>query len=265
MVTVDENSKIIVDVDPDLRDLVPVYLENRGKDLERVRAALERNEFETIQYIAHNMQGSGGSFGFADLSAIGGALEDAAREHVRPEIERQLRRLEDYLARVELSVPRKAASPEVRITAAEAAPVARQRSGGADKPAILLVDDQEMNATIMSRYLEREGYSVTWLASGEAALAALEQGPLPALMLLDVVMPGMNGFEVCRRIKSNAATCGVPVVLVTTFDRRSEFLQGWAAGADDVLSRPVRRDELVKRVRSLVSSAQHAAGEEAHP
>jgi len=79
-------------------------------------------------------------------------------------------------------------------------------------------------------------------------------------VLLDVVMPGMNGFEVCRRIKSNAATCGIPVVLVTTFDRRSEFLQGWAAGADDVLARPVRRDELLKRVRSLVDSARRAAG-----
>ena len=71
-------------------------------------------------------------------------------------------------------------------------------------------------------------------------------------------MAGMNGFEVCRRIKSSSVTCGIPVMLVTSFDRRSELLQGWAAGADDVLSKPVRRRELVKRVQSLMQTSRHA-------
>jgi CheY-like chemotaxis protein len=257
MMSLGDDSRILVEVDPELFDLVPVYLQNRAGDLERMQAAVERGDFDTVLGIAHNIQGSGGSFGFADLSEIGAALEEAARARARPEIERQLRRLEHYLARVEVSSARPEPAP---LPIAPAAAHASRRRDGGGGPAILLVDDQEMNAVILGRYLEREGYSVKWLASGEAALADLAQSPPPALMLLDVVMPGMNGFEVCRRVKSSAATCGIPVVLVTSFDRRNEFLQGWAAGADDVLARPVRRDELLKRVRSLVGSARHATG-----
>jgi DNA-binding response OmpR family regulator len=117
---------------------------------------------------------------------------------------------------------------------------------------ILLVDDQEMNRLLVSRYLEKDGYRVSHAASGEEALAALEQYPQPAVVLLDVVMPGVSGFEVCRRVKSNPATLSVPVVLVTSLDSREHRIQGIEAGADDFLSKPVYREELVARVRSLV-------------
>src|SRR5262245_1434137 len=128
-------------------------------------------------------------------------------------------------------------------------------AGALSSPDVLVVDDQEMNAAIMSRYLTRAGFCVKCLASGDAALEALEKGLRPALILLDVVMAGMNGFDVCRRIKANAATCRIPVVLVTSFDRRSDFIQGWAAGADDVLAKPVQRDDLMARVRSMTKGS----------
>ena len=254
--------RIAVEVDPELRELVPVYLANRGKDLEVIRDAVERNDFGTICSIAHNMQGSGGSFGFNELTAIGVELERAARDRSGVDMARQIRRLDEYLSSLHLvcgeqgdeaaGTCQSAADPVASDTAAGV------QDGAGERGEILVIDDQEMNATIMSRYLGREGYSVKWLASGEAALTALADRPLPDLILLDVVMAGMSGFEVCRRIKSSSATCGIPVVLVTSFDRRSEFLQGWAAGADDVLSKPVRRDELVKRVRLLVRAEGHA-------
>ena len=116
---------------------------------------------------------------------------------------------------------------------------------------ILLVDDQEMNAAIVGRYLAHAGYTVKYLASGDAALAALECRPLPALIMLDVVMAGTDGLEVCRRIKSNPATSAIPVIMVTALDSRGDRIRAWSAGADEVLSKPVRREELVSRVGLL--------------
>ncbi len=247
-------NRIVVEVDPVLRDLVPVYLANRRGDIDFIKVALDRCDFGTIDRLGHNMQGSGSSFGFDGLTEIGADLERAAKAGKHIEIARLVRDLEEYLSHLDLRASdRDAVKPA--IDAPPAAPSATS-SPASEKapqagPDVLVVDDQEMNAAIISRYLSREGYTVKYLASGDAALAALEEGPRPALILLDVVMPGTNGFDVCRRIKANPATSGIPVVLVTSFDSRRDFMQGLAAGADDVLARPVQRDELMARVRSM--------------
>lgn len=255
-------NRIVVEVDPVLRDLVPVYLTNRRGDIEFVKVALDRGDFGTIGRVGHNMQGSGSSFGFDGLTAIGAELERAAKGGKRMEITRLLHDLQDYLSRLDV----RAADRDVLKPAADASPVAPSVTpgpageeappGGAE---VFVVDDQEMNAAIISRYLSREGYTVKYLASGDAALAVLEEGPRPALILLDVVMAGTNGFDVCRRIKANPATCRIPVVLVTSFDSRRDFMQGWAAGADDVLAKPVQRDELMTRVRTLVPARRSSS------
>lgn len=247
-------NRMVVEVDPMLRDLVPVYLANRRGDVELIKVALDRGDFGAIGRIGHNMLGSGSSFGFDGLTAIGGELERAAKAGKRMEIARLLHDLEDYLSHLDV----RAADRDVLKPAADApsaAPFATPSPAGEGAPQggaeVFVVDDQEMNAAIISRYLSRAGYTVKYLASGDAALAVLEEGLRPALILLDVVMAGTNGFDVCRRIKANPATCGIPVVLVTSFDSRRDFIQGWAAGADDILAKPVQRDELMARVRSM--------------
>lgn len=263
----ERHNRIRIDVEPELRDLVPVYIANRLRDVEMVRAAVEGGDFESVGRIAHNMQGSGGSFGFDDLTAVGVELERAAQDRNRSEIARLLLRLEAYLSSIDLVVPEPdnaaAGAGRLAMDATAAGVTVGEREQTDADAEILLVDDQEMNAVIMRRYLVREGYEVRWLPSGSEALTALEGRPLPSLILLDVIMAGMNGFEVCRRIKSSSVTCAIPVMLVTSFDRRSEILQGWAAGADDVLSKPVRRDELVKRVRWLLLHSRKAGRQEA--
>ncbi len=251
-------NRIVVKVDPVLRDLVPVYLSNRREDIDVIKAALDRGDFGTISRIGHNMRGSGSSFGFDGMSEIGTGLESAAKAGKRVESARLVRVLEDYLSRIDLMVPeRELPGPEAEPGGRPAAQVVAGRPAGREAPSgsgaeVLVVDDQEMNAAIISRYLTKEGYNVSYLASGDAALAALDGGLRPALILLDVIMDGTDGFEVCRRIKANPATCSIPVVLVTSFDSRREFIQGWASGADDVLAKPVQRNELVMRARSLV-------------
>jgi len=228
-----------------LRDLVPAYLANRREDIDVIKAALDRGDFGTVCRIGHNMHGSGSSFGFDGMSAIGTSLENAARAGKQVESTRLVKVLEDYLSRIDLVAPERDGAPGEGEQPA-APPVETRPNAEVE---ILVVDDQEMNAAIMSRYLTKEGYKVKCLQSGDEALAALADGLRPALILLDVVMEGTNGFDVCRRIKADAATCNIPVVLVTSFDSRREFIQGWAASPDDVLAKPVQRNKLVMRAR----------------
>ena len=116
---------------------------------------------------------------------------------------------------------------------------------------ILVVDDLPTNVKLMKDLLGANGYDVETASSGEEALDLLER-ERPDLVLLDVMMPGMTGYEVCQRIRENRDTAFVPVVMVTSLDAAEERIRGVEAGTDDFLSRPINRAELLARVRSLV-------------
>lgn len=118
-------------------------------------------------------------------------------------------------------------------------------------PHILVVDDIAKNAKLLADLLSAKGYRTTTAASGEAALDALA-GSSADLVLLDVMMPGLSGYDVCRRIRADARHAMLPVVLVTALDAPAERVQGLDAGADDFISKPVQQAELLARVRSLL-------------
>jgi putative two-component system response regulator len=119
------------------------------------------------------------------------------------------------------------------------------------RPTILVVDDEPANREILVRLLSRHGYDVRSVGDGEAALAAIQATP-PDLVLLDVRLPGVDGFEVCRRIKQQQATRLTPVILVTGLHAREHKIRGIGVGADDFLSKPIDQEELTARVGSLV-------------
>ena len=116
---------------------------------------------------------------------------------------------------------------------------------------ILVVDDVPTNLKLLEVRLSAEYFEVLLASNGEQALEICERGQCD-LVLLDVMMPGMDGFEVARRIKSNPATHHIPVVMVTALDQPADRVKGLEAGADDFLTKPVDDIALVARVRSLV-------------
>ena len=117
---------------------------------------------------------------------------------------------------------------------------------------VLIVDDQSADVELLKALLSGEGYTVVTALDGRQALAMVESEH-PDLVLMDVLMPGLSGLEVCERIKQNKATRLIPVVLITALTDSQDRIHGINAGADDFLSKPVNPHELRARVRSLVS------------
>ncbi|MFQ5656779.1 MAG: sensor histidine kinase [Candidatus Methylomirabilales bacterium] len=120
---------------------------------------------------------------------------------------------------------------------------------------ILVVDDNEQDLSLIRAILRRHGYDPLLARSGEEAIRQVLQDP-PDLILLDVMMPGMDGFEVCRRLKDEQGTRLTPIVIMTALDQPEDEIRGIEAGADDFLTKPVNQPELMARVRRALKFNQ---------
>lgn len=118
---------------------------------------------------------------------------------------------------------------------------------------ILVVDDEPVNLQILINQLTKEKYSVKFLTSGEEAVSAIESGEEFDLVLLDVMMPVISGFDVCRRIRERYSAHELPVVLLTAKNTKDDMIAGISIGANDYITKPFDREELLARVRNCIS------------
>lgn len=113
---------------------------------------------------------------------------------------------------------------------------------------VLLVEDERSIGRLVHAYLERDGFRVVWVTSGEAALAELARHPV-RLVVLDIALPGIDGFEVCRRVREDSA---VPILMLTARDEEADRVAGLEAGADDYVPKPFSPRELVARIKAIL-------------
>lgn len=120
---------------------------------------------------------------------------------------------------------------------------------------ILVVDDDVMLLKVVAMALEVAGYGVVEAHSGEEALIILEEGPVAAIVL-DIMMPGIDGYEVCRRVKGDPANAHIPVMLASALTEEEDLQKGFEAGADDYLKKPFDIALLLETVRDRVPGGQ---------
>jgi len=120
------------------------------------------------------------------------------------------------------------------------------------KPCILVIDDNEQTLTLVRHVLEKEKYRVITADSGEAAMAVLENEPVD-LALLDVMMPGLDGYTLCRLIRARSL---LPIIMLTALDKDEYKVRGLNAGADDFITKPFSGDVLLARVRAVLRRSQ---------
>jgi DNA-binding response OmpR family regulator len=117
---------------------------------------------------------------------------------------------------------------------------------------ILIVEDDEDVVNLSTRWLERAGYAVEHAPDGETALGLLDHDPLPALVLLDVMLPKIDGFELLRRIRADERTKTLPVAMVTSFSRDRDAARGRELGANDYMVKPLHELDFLKRVEHII-------------
>jgi DNA-binding response OmpR family regulator len=116
---------------------------------------------------------------------------------------------------------------------------------------ILVVDDQKDNVFVLEDRLKREGYEVLKAYDGQTCIDIAEE-LLPDIILLDVMMPGMSGFDVCKTISASKKTSGIPIILVTALTEAEDLKEGFHAGAFDYIKKPFNRIELIARVKAAI-------------
>ena len=135
-------------------------------------------------------------------------------------------------------------------------PLPEAAAGDARPPRVLIADDNVQGVELLEAYLSGSGYDLRTAADGEQTLREVAAWH-PDLILLDIMMPRISGFEVCKRLRADPATQDVAVLMITALDQPSDMERAVDVGADEFLSKPIKKSELLLRVRSLLRSRMY--------
>jgi two-component system, OmpR family, alkaline phosphatase synthesis response regulator PhoP len=126
------------------------------------------------------------------------------------------------------------------------------------KPRVLIADDNPQGVELLEAYLAECDYEIATAADGEATLAKVQTWQ-PDLILLDIMMPKLSGFEVCKQLRASPATSDIAVLMITALDQRSDSDRAVEAGTNDFVTKPINKTDLLVRVRAALQSRQHKA------
>jgi two-component system, sensor histidine kinase and response regulator len=118
---------------------------------------------------------------------------------------------------------------------------------------VLIVDDNSTNINVLCKTLEPKGYSIQIAPNGETALKILNKSPSPDLILLDIMMPGIDGYETCRRIKADKLTSDIPVIFLTAKNETEDIVKGFEVGGVDYITKPFQQDEVYARIETHIN------------
>lgn len=127
------------------------------------------------------------------------------------------------------------------------------------KKRILVVDDSETSRTFVKQALEGLGYEVAEAADGEQALRKVQERP-PDLLIMDVIMPEMTGWDLCARIKGSSDRGQIPIIIITTKDKEHDMLRSFESGADEFLNKPINVDDLASSIDRLLNRTSESNG-----
>ncbi len=228
-----------------IADMVEVFFEDTAGNLEGMQEALQEGDASRLQALAHALKGSARNLGLV-------ALGDAARELEMAARDADLARAATLLEPLPGAVDR--AGPVLRKEIADSGlfPSADQP---ADAPLVLIVDDDRSARFALRYVLERDGYRIAEAANGEEALRVCERNQ-PEIVLMDAMMPEMDGFEACREIRRIPAVSHIPVLVVTALDDQDSAERAFAAGASDFIPKPVHYSVLRQRLSRLVHASR---------
>ena len=234
-----------------LATLLGQFLHDHSNDGQTVHQALAAGDLQTAQRVAHTLKGVGGSIGALAMAQRAGELELALREGRHGALSALAEALEAALAPLMAGLRPWA---EDGAAIADLAPLLAGPLQADGRPRILIVDDERFNLNLLESLL-RDDYQVVAAINGHQALQAASTHS-PDLVLLDINMPGIDGYEVCRRLKADPLTRGIPVVFISALDEASHETQGLELGAADFITKPFRQSAVRARLRTQLRLKQ---------
>lgn len=252
---------VIVDAGMQALDATALFATTHDNDIVRLRQLLAAGEPDQPRLLVHTLKGAAGNLGATRIQQLSGELEQNLRTAGAPDaIERLVDTLDaelrDFCAAVLAMVP----DPATHAAAADMtrefflASNRYQRDASAPPPAtVLIVDDDPGNLGALSRLLH-SNYDVRAAQSGRRALELIASAP-PDLILMDVLMPAMNGYDVLKQLKANPATAGIPVIFLSGMDGSEDIRKGMEMGAKDFIAKPYEPEILLEQVARHIAPA----------
>jgi len=266
--------KLLVDDDEIIIELIETYLESSQMLLTDLQKGCKNHNIKQVSLAAHTLKSSSANLGASDLANYCQQMENQSKaEHsndtdskqcllaIKTEYQRvaqALQQLQPQMGQQPEQMPVQQnviVKEDEPIVSTGQACVTLDELSHNHQAKVLLIDDQPYDTLVTGNYLSEEGYHVSTAQNGQDALDKINEYQ-PDLILSDVMMPGMSGFEVCRQIKQNPDTVLIPVILITSLDSQQDRIEGIKSGADEFLSKPIHREELLARVRSLLRYQQ---------